>query len=615
VATVVNEQFANSPLIEVAGSPLPGDVAALLTYAYVDDSRNLPDRFLLRFRDPARVVLAKGRFAIGAEVKLRVQTSDPGGPTLLMTGEVTALECELDPTGTVTEVRGLDHAHRLFRGRRVAAYPNMTVADVVRKVAQRAGLRVGRVDAPGGVGGSTETQISQDNVSDWVFLTRLADLVGAQVTVIEGALHFRLPEPPAGAPDTSAKATQDPLVLEVHRNLISLRAGVTAAEQVPEVAVRGWDVTGKKALSAAARPEAAGSEVAGVDAAKLGGVFNSPPYLVADPTLGTDGAVRAVAAATARRLGQGCAEIEGVAKGNPKLRAGAAVALSNVGEPFQGKYTLTGTRHLFSEQAGYTTAFTVSGRNDRSLYGLTGGAAAAPRPVATGLLPAIVSDIKDPRKLGRVRLTLPWLDGQYTTGWARVAQQGAGADRGLLVLPEVGDEVLVGFSGADMDTAFVVGGLYNGSDAPPKLGADAVDGTSGQVAVRALVSRTGHRVELAESSSGPDGLLLSTGDGKVSVRLDEKGTLVEIVSDGKVRVSARNGVSVDAGSGPLELSGQKVTVTSRSDIGIEGTGQVSVKGTAGASLEGAAVKVTGKASTEVTASGSLTVRGGLVRIN
>ncbi len=58
---------------------------------------------------------------------------------------------ELDRTGSVTEVRGLDHAHRLFRGRRVAAYADMTVADVVRKVAQRAGLKPGRIDAAPGI--------------------------------------------------------------------------------------------------------------------------------------------------------------------------------------------------------------------------------------------------------------------------------------------------------------------------------------------------------------------------------------------------------------------------------------------------------------------------------
>ncbi|GAB2964400.1 VgrG-related protein [Micromonospora polyrhachis] len=611
---MANEQFANSLLIEVGGNPLPADVASLLVYAYVDDSSNLPDRFLLRYRDPGRTVLSKAGFKIGAEVKLRVQTSDPGGPEPLLTGEVTGLDCELDKTGTFTEVRGLDLAHRLFRGRRVAAYPNMTVPDVVRKVVQRAGLKAGQIDPVKGFGGSPDSQLSQDNVSDWTFLTRLAELVGAQVMMLDGALHFRLPEPPTGAPDPSTKATQDPLVLEVNRNLVSLRAGITATAQVPEVTVRGWDPAAKQAVSAAAKPKAAGTEVPGVDPEKLGKTFNSPPYLVTDPTLANDAAVRAVADATAGRLGTGFAEIEGVAKGNPKLRAGTAVALANVGEPFQGKYILTSTRHLFSQQAGYTTAFTVSGRSDRSLYGLTGGGPAAGR-LATGVLPAIVSDVKDPQKLGRVRLTMPWLDGQYTTGWARLVQPGAGAKRGLVTVPEVGDEVLVGFTDGNLDAAYVLGGLHNGKDALPQLGAEPVDGSSGEVVVRALVSRTGHRLELTETSSGADGVLLTTGDNKFSLRLDKKGQLVEIISEGKVKVTAKNGMTVDSGTGPLELSGQKVTVKSKSDVGIEGTGQVSVKGTAGASVEGATVKVAGQGSTELTASGSVTVRGGIVKIN
>ncbi|WP_341716252.1 VgrG-related protein [Micromonospora sp. FIMYZ51] len=574
---MANEQFANALLVEVAGSPLPAEIAALLTYAAVDDSRNLPDRFVLRYRDPDRSVLAKGGFTIGAPVRLSVQTSDPGGPALLLSGEVTALECELDTTGTFSEVRGLDLAHRLLRGRRVAAYPGMSVPDIVRKVAQRAGLKAGRIDPVAGIGGEPETQLSQDNVSDWAFLHRLAELVGAQVMVLDGELHLRMPEPPAGAPDPSARATQDPLVLEVNQNLIALRAGVTATAQVPEVGARGWDPATKRAVSSTATPKVPGAEGIGVNPAELGKKVGSPPYLVADPTLGTDAAVRTVSDALAGELGAGCAEIEGVAKGNARLRAGTAVALANIGEPFQGRYVLTSTRHVFSEQAGYTTAFTVSGRSDRSLYGLTAGGAVPDRP-AQGLVPAVVSDVKDPKKLGRVRLTLPWLDEKYTTGWARVVQPGAGADRGAVLLPEVGDEVLVGFTGGNLDAAYVLGGLHNGKDAPPKLDTDAVDGGSGRIAARALVSRTGHRLELLEAGSGPDGVLIATGDRKFTVRLDRTGKQIEIVSDGKVSVQARNGISLDAGTGSLELAGQRVTVSAKGDLSVEGQGPVTVRG-------------------------------------
>ncbi|MBO4209978.1 VgrG-related protein [Micromonospora echinofusca] len=574
---MANEQFANALLVEVGGSALPAAVAGLLTYAAVDDSRNLPDRFVLRYRDPDRSVLAKGGFTIGARVTLTAQSSDPGGPLPLLTGEVTGVECELDAHGTFTEVRGLDLTHRLMRGRRVAAYPNMTVPDIVRAVAQRAGLPVGRVDPVTGFGGTPEVQISQDNVSDWVFLNRLAGLVGAQVTVVDGALHLRLPQPPAGAPDPSARATEDPLVLEVNRNLVALRAGITAAAQVPEVTARGWDPDTKQAVDAAATPRVPGAEGIGADPAALGRHVGAPAYLVADPTLGTDAAVRAAAGATADLLGGGCAEIEGVARGNARLRAGAAVALANVGAPFEGRYVLTSTRHVFNEQAGYTTAFTVSGRSDHTLYGLSGGGAPAGR-VADGLVPAVVSDVRDPRKLGRVRLTLPWLDGRYTTGWARVVQAGAGADRGAVLLPEVGDEVLVGFTGGNLDAAYVLGGLHNGRDKPPELDTDPVDGGSGRIAARALVSRTGHRLELLEAGSGPDGVLIATGDRKFLVRLDRTGNQIEIVSDGRVTISGRDGLTLDAGSGALELAGQQVTVRARADLGIEGGSAVTVRG-------------------------------------
>lgn len=579
---MANESFANTLLVEVEGNQLPADVAALLTYACVEDSRNLPDMFVLRLRDPDHVALAKARLTVGAAVTLKVQTADAGGPRTLMSGEVTAVELELDSAGTVAQVRGLDRAHRLFRGRRVAAYPNMTVADIVRKVATRAGLTAGTIDPVPGLGGQPETQLTQDNVSDWEFLSRLADLVGAQLAVIGSTLDFRLPAPPDGAPDPSAKATTEPLVLEAHRNLISLRATVSAAEQVPSVEARGWDMEHKQEVSATATPSVSGTEVTGLDPAGMASRFGAPPHLAADASWHTSAVVKAVAAAVAGQLGGACAELEGVAKGNVALRAGTAVALANVGDPFTGRYTLTSTRHLFSEHAGYTTGFTASGRQERSLYGLVTGGAPG-RGTGAGLVPGIVSDVRDPKNLGRVRLTFPWLSPDYTTGWARTVQPGAGKERGAVVLPEVGDEVLVGFTGTGLDEPYVLGGLHNGKDTPPRLSTDPVDGGSGEIAVRAFVSRTGHRVELVEN----DGVLIATGDGKLTVKLDTRKGVVEITGNSGVTVDAGSGqlklkgtgATVDAGSGALELSGQKVTVKGMSEAELSASGPVTVRGT------------------------------------
>lgn len=600
---MANESFANTLIVEVDGRPVPDDVKTLLTYAYVDDSRNLPDVFVLRYRDPGHVVLGKAGFKVGAKIALKVQTADPGSPLSLTSGEVTAIGVDIDRTGTFTEIRGFDDAHRLFRGRRVTSYPNMTVADIVRKVAQRANLKVGTIDPVPGFGGRPNTQISQDNVSDWEFLSRLANAVGAQLTVLDGVLEFRLPAKPSGAPDTTAKAHTDPLVLEAHRTLIALRASVTAAEQVPEVQVCGWDVDTKKEVNATATPHTAGSEVTGVDPVTLAGTFGSPPFLAAESPLRTQAQARATADALAAQLGGACVELAGAARGNPKLRAGTAVTLANVGQPFEGKYTLTSTRHLFADHTGYTTEFTVSGRQERSLYGLMAGGAGTASAGGHGLVPAIVSDVRDPAKYGRVKLTFPWLSKQFSSGWARVVQTGAGKDRGTVILPEVGDEVLVGFEQGDFDAPYVLGGLHNGKDPVPKLSTEPVDGGSGEIAVRGFVSRAGHRMEFVET----DGIIIATGDGKLVVKLDKKNQMIELTSAKGVTIKADNGVRVDSGTGPLELRGQSVQIKSNTDV--------QIKGSTGVKVEGTTVSVTGQGQAELTASGMVTVRGGMVKIN
>jgi uncharacterized protein involved in type VI secretion and phage assembly len=611
---VANESFANTLTVEVNGVKVPADIAGFLVMAYVDDSRNLPDLFVLRYRDQDQLVLDKGKFKIGVPIKLSVQTADPAGPELLLDGEVTAIELDADPTGTYTEIRGFDLAHRFSRGRRVAAYPNMTLKDIVSKVAQRAKVPPGDIDNVKGFGGDPNVQVSQDNVSDADFLQRLADTVGAQYSVVKGKLNFKLPTPPKGAPAPNAKATASPQVLELGRNLVSIRATVTAAEQVPQVESRGWDPKAKQAVTTKIAPKLEGTEVAGLDPVGIAGKVGAPPLLVANPAIRSQALTASHADALAAQFGTAAAELEGVAKGNPKLRAGVAVTLGNVAATFAGQYTLTTTRHLFSPEVGYTTAFTVSHRQDRSIYGLASGGGSGTESSITGPVSAIVTDIKDPDKVGRVKVKFPWLADDYNSSWARTVQATAGNSYGSVFLPEVGDEVLVDFENGDFDCPYVLGGLFNGKDQPPKLATDPVDSASGQVGVRALVSRTHHRLELIDKSD-VDAILLSTGDDKLLIRLDHKNQNIEVTSSKSIEIKAKNGIKIDSGTGPLEMKGQKVTVTSTTDVQVDANAAIKMKASGPASLEGATMKVAGTATGEVSAGAMLTVKGAMVKIN
>ncbi|MFG3525222.1 VgrG-related protein [Streptomyces sp. NPDC047917] len=652
---------ATALVVEFGGSPLPAKFVNTLVEGYVDDSRTLPDLFLLRFRDPDRVLLEQTGLKIGSEARLLARAGGDSEPKPLLKGVVTALEVELDETGTFTVVRGLDESHRLFRGRRVASYQNMTLADICAQVAQRAGLRPGTVD----VAGPVLEHIAQPNVTDWEFIRDLAEEAGAQAYVLDGRLHITRPAEASGAPDGSARADRDPLVLEMGSNLLRCRAGVSSAEQVSEVEVRGWDVKAKRPLVGRAPAGKSATLELGVSAAEVSAPFGEARFVVTDAAYGAQAQVDQAAKALAERIAGSFAELEAAIRGNPEVRAGSAVALNAVGAPFEGRYTVTSSRHVFDPVRGYETWLTVSGQQERSLFGLTGGGPGAGGSGGgsrcVGLVSGTVTDTHDPEGSGRVKVRFPWLSDEYASDWARTAQSG-GTSGGEAFIPEVGDEVLVGFEHGHLDRPYVLAGLYNGKDRPSQgsgggggggagspagvagavagavtgspdtsgsaqgsaPGAPLVDPTSGAVNRRSIASKSGNQLELLDDANGPQGVRLLTGDGKLKIDLDRKGTVIVINSDGSVNIEAKQqvsiradrGVTLDGGQGTLELSGDSVTLKSRGGVSVDGgTGEVKLSTGGTVAVRGGQVTVDGTQRTDIRSGGSLAVNAPMVKIN
>ncbi|OFE15407.1 hypothetical protein BA895_06775 [Humibacillus sp. DSM 29435] len=591
--------------IDVEGAPLSDAVQARLSQVVIDDSRNVPDLFMLTFVDFDADVRATSAFKVGSVVKISVQRSGSSGPDLLLTGEVTGIDLEIASDGSErTLVRGYDHSHRLHHGQRTEAYVNVKAGDIARTVAGRAGLKAGVIDSFEPV----LDHVGQGGVSDWAFLRELAADVGAEVTVSDGALHFRRPAK-ASAASGKTEARQDPLVLEKGVNLFSIRAGITASDQVSEVEVRGWDAQAKQALVARASATTNGAALDGVSPASLGQVFKGPNWVESRSSASVLSALETTAKAIADRIGGSFAEIEGTARGHPLLRSGTPVTIAKVGAPVDGRYVLSGVRHEFTGDHGYLTRFTVSSSSERSIYGLaTGVGGRGTGQQRSGVMPALVTDVKDPDGRGRVRVTFPLMSDTYVTGWARTVQLGAGQNRGSLVLPEVGDEVLVAFGTGDFDDPYVIGGLYNGKDVPKVGWNEHVDATSGSIKRRAFVSRSGMVIEMIESST-EERLTLATADGKQRVTLVQKAAAaIEIISEGPVTVTAKQNVSISTTGGnvSVETSGGSLSLKAAT-IAIEAQGQLTLKGVN--------VKIDGQAMAELGSGGITTVRGSLVQIN
>lgn len=597
-------------VIDVDGSPLPDDIGPLLVSAYVDSSLRLPDAFMLRFRDPNRIVIEKAKVKIGSKVKITVGSTQTDVPEKLIEAEVTSLEAEIGGPGSFTIVRGYDPAHRLFRGRHTKSYTQTTASDAVRQISQRAKIPTDQITPSKTV----FDHLGQFGQTDWEFLDGMARRIGYELTVKDNKLNFRPREVASKAPSDDAKGT-DPLVLRLGIDLLRFRSVITAAEQVSEIEVRGWDVAQKRKIVSTVPAGTKSVELPTMKPADMAKPFGDPRYVASDVAYRTQSEADTASAALAEEIGSSFAEIDAVARGNPKLRANVGVTIENAGVPFDGKYTLTAARHRYDPaNGGYTTAFSVTGRQERSLYGLTAGGG---RTSGTaGVVVAQVSDANDPTNQGRVKLTFPWLSDDYVSDWARTVQPGAGKDRGAMVVPEVGDEVLVAFEQQDPLRPYVLGGLHNGIDTANTKGTKLIDSGSGAVNRRSVISRNGHRIDLLDENGRTEGITAETGDGKLKLTLDAVGTRVVVHSDGTVLIEGRKGIVIDAGPANLDLKGKKISLTATNGVAVAGgSGPVDVETQVALSLKGTTVKVAAKAAGEFKAGGPNVITGTPVKIN
>jgi uncharacterized protein involved in type VI secretion and phage assembly len=160
-----------------------------------------------------------------------------------------------------------------------------------------------------------------------------------------------------------------------------------------------------------------------------------------------------------------------------------------------------------------------------------------------GVYPALVSDIKDPDGQGRVKVTLPWspdTGSERYEAWARVATLMGGNNRGSWFIPDVNDEVLIVFEGGDPRRPYVIGGLWNGSDAPP----DSMDG-GGNNFKKVLRSRNGVKITL-DDKDGHEQLILETPGGQKITLKDGPGSVEVVDSNGNSVKLETSGITVTA---------------------------------------------------------------------
>jgi uncharacterized protein involved in type VI secretion and phage assembly len=529
--------------VTIDGDPLDARLAANLLEVRADQRYMLPAAFLVSIADPQLEHVDSSPLRVGARVEISLAAA--GGDSLqpVVSGQITSVEPEFGRRGAVLAARGYDEAHALNRSRVTETYQNMSSDDIAGKVADRAGLEVGTIESAGDV----HDFVQQNNETDWEFLWRLARRIDFEVTVQDGALSFRK----AGGDDGV-----EPPTLRWGADLWTFRPRVTGVQQVDEVVVRSWDPSAKDVIESR-RPAGPPDAAIGIDRGDVGSALGGGSMTMADRPVLSSGEADALATSMAARLANAYVEAEGTCRGNPALGAGVKAQIDGVGQLYGGVYTLSAASHVYRVGQGYETRFAVTGRSPRSLVDLLNPAPA--ERWGGSVVVGVVTQNSDPDNMGRVRVRYPALGDDIEGWWARIAAPAAGNERGLLMMPIAGDEVLVAFEHGDVRRPYVLGALWNGNDQP---GSDLVQ-TDGSFALRS--------------------------DNRAAVHA---GGAITLETDADLEISA-GGKLEQKSSGDATYEGQNVTVKAGSSLTIEATGDLTIKGASITVQANGAVQVSG----------------------
>jgi uncharacterized protein involved in type VI secretion and phage assembly len=197
-----------------------------------------------------------------------------------------------------------------------------------------------------------------------------------------------------------------------------------------------------------------------------------------------------------------------------------------------------------------------------------------------GVVVGIVTNNKDPEKLGRVKVKYPWLSDSEESHWARMATMMAGKDRGAFYLPEVDDEVLLAFEHGDVRFPYVIGMLWNGKDTPRY---DNGDGKNDQ---RVITSRSGHELIFNDNDQ----------QGKVTIHTKKNHVITLDDSAGGEKISivdksGSNSIEIDSVQNSIAIkSGMKLTIESQT-IEIKANAMMKIEAGATMTIKGAMVMI------------------------
>jgi len=243
---------------------------------------------------------------------------------------------------------------------------------------------------------------------------------------------------------------------------------------------------------------------------------------------------------------------------------------------YDGMYWVTSINHVF-EDTGYYNTF------ECSPVDIAYPSSMSKRRPATNLQMAVVVDNNDPEKMGRIKVKFPWNESDETP-WVRLAVPHAGSDRGWLSLPEIDDEVLIGYEQNNPDLPIALAALYNKDTALPADPGDKND-------IKVFMTRSGNQICFTDAD-GSEEINIAMKDGKNQIVMQLSGPSITVKSEGDISIEGNN-VSIKAQQEVKIEAGTDLNAKASANVNLEASANLKAKSSAMMNVEGGMTTVKG----------------------
>ena len=306
---------------------------------------------------------------------------------------------------------------------------------------------------------------------------------------------------------------------------------------------------------------------------------------------------------------------------NPKVKLGCNINLRIVQkeikgkEQDQGEYLITSVSHHLTGTGVYSHTFEAI-PSENNYIPVT-----VEKPTAE-IQMAIVKDNNDPEKAGRVRVQMLWQEKKgEMTDWIRVLTPDAGSsdtvnkNRGFVFIPEVDDQVLVGFRNNDANRPFVLGSMFHGKIA---------EGGGTENNSKTIQTRSGHRVELNDqlgaetitiTDKNKNSFVIDTVDNSITITangsINMNATDINMIAKGMITMNA--GAAIEGAAGTMVTFGaaKSTSLISGVDTVIMAGKMLSASGGKNAKLSsgaGANIELQAKGKAELSSSKTMDIK-------